>query len=133
MTYCSGCVGGHYVTYALNAMSRSWYKFNDAIVVPVTEQTVSSCEAYILFYRYCALGFFFLFLLSTSNISMKTNVFTCMSVKVTPLVLRFQYKCLKCCRHDGKSLALEMKPSKHISYEICLEHFIASVCFDAIG
>jgi len=47
--------GGHYVTYALNTPSRSWYKFNDDIVVPVTEQAVRSCEAYVLFYRYYAL------------------------------------------------------------------------------
>ena len=52
-----GCTGGHYVTYALNDVSRLWYEFNDAIVAPVNKQTVQSCQAYVLFYRYCSVCF----------------------------------------------------------------------------
>ena len=65
-----GCAGGHYVTYVLNATNRSWYEFNDAIVVPVTEHTVRSCEAYVLFYRYYTLGFLLSSSLSVTEIGM---------------------------------------------------------------
>ena len=65
------CTAGHYVTYALNDTSRSWYAFNDALVVPVTEQTVKSCEAYVLFYRYRSLPSLFSFLLIMTDMDFK--------------------------------------------------------------
>jgi len=43
--------GGHYTTYALNHLTNEWYDFNDDFVTAVSHGYVTSCDAYILFYR----------------------------------------------------------------------------------
>lgn len=44
--------GGHYTCYSLNEQCEQWYEFDDQCVTRVSPETVRSCEAYVLFYRY---------------------------------------------------------------------------------
>ncbi|XP_048587075.1 ubiquitin carboxyl-terminal hydrolase 20 isoform X2 [Nematostella vectensis] len=47
-----GNVGaGHYIAFAKNYISNTWFEFNDSWVTEVSESFVSSVEAYVLFYR----------------------------------------------------------------------------------
>ncbi len=48
---CNLYSGGHYTAYGLNAVNEQWYEFDDQYVTEVDQQTVESCEAYVLFYR----------------------------------------------------------------------------------
>lgn len=41
--------GGHYTAYAKN--NQSWYDFNDSSVREISEGSVVSRDAYLLFYR----------------------------------------------------------------------------------
>ncbi|XP_058801569.1 ubiquitin carboxyl-terminal hydrolase 33 isoform X2 [Phymastichus coffea] len=43
--------GGHYVCYALNAITNQWFEFDDQCVTPVSPETVKNCGAYVLFYK----------------------------------------------------------------------------------
>lgn len=43
--------GGHYTCYALNPIVSQWFEFDDQCVTQVPPETVSNCEAYVLFYK----------------------------------------------------------------------------------
>ena len=46
--------GGHYIAY-VKAVNGQWYVCDDAYVAPVSEEVVSTCQAYMLFYAQQAL------------------------------------------------------------------------------
>jgi ubiquitin carboxyl-terminal hydrolase 20/33 len=43
--------GGHYTCYALNATNYEWYEYDDSHCTQVDATQVTSCQAYVLFYR----------------------------------------------------------------------------------
>lgn len=43
--------GGHYTCMARHPRNGRWYEYDDQMVTQVAEETVSACEAYVLFYR----------------------------------------------------------------------------------
>ncbi|KAH8284603.1 hypothetical protein KR018_005433 [Drosophila ironensis] len=43
--------GGHYTCYARNALNGRWYEYDDQFVLEVAPETVSTCQAYVLFYQ----------------------------------------------------------------------------------
>lgn len=43
--------GGHYTCYAINPGTGQWYELDDHCVMPVSAETVSNAEGYVLFYR----------------------------------------------------------------------------------
>ena len=43
--------GGHYNAYALNAITKKWYLFDDSAVSNINENEIVSSSAYVLFYR----------------------------------------------------------------------------------
>ena len=45
-----GLGGGHYTAFA-QLSDGSWYEFDDDRVCPVTEETIKTSAAYVLFYR----------------------------------------------------------------------------------
>lgn len=45
-----GFGGGHYVTYAIHSENEKWYLFDDERVTETSADTVSSVQAYLLFY-----------------------------------------------------------------------------------
>lgn len=46
-----GLGGGHYTAYGKNAINGKWYDFDDSRVSEVSESTVMTKQAYLLFYR----------------------------------------------------------------------------------
>jgi len=46
-----GLGGGHYTTYALNALQNKWYSFNDTVVSPCQPSNVVTSGGYVLFYK----------------------------------------------------------------------------------
>lgn len=43
--------GGHYTCYGLNPIVSQWFEFDDQCVTQVPPETVTNCEAYVLFYK----------------------------------------------------------------------------------
>jgi ubiquitin carboxyl-terminal hydrolase 6/32 len=45
--------GGHYISYALNTNSKSWYCFNDSSCreIPSAQPNIDPSSAYLLFYE----------------------------------------------------------------------------------
>jgi len=43
--------GGHYTAYAKNKTDEKWYKYDDSSVTKISEQSVRTSSAYVLFYR----------------------------------------------------------------------------------
>jgi ubiquitin C-terminal hydrolase len=46
-----GCMGGHYYSYCLNSIDNRWYEFNDTSVEEMSEGSIVSNTAYVLYYR----------------------------------------------------------------------------------
>ncbi|KAK8915991.1 Ubiquitin carboxyl-terminal hydrolase 9 [Platanthera zijinensis] len=46
-----GLGGGHYTAYAKLIEGNSWYHFDDSHVSPVSEESIKTAAAYVLFYR----------------------------------------------------------------------------------
>lgn len=46
-----GMGGGHYTAYAKNKDDGRWYHFDDSSVTPISEGTVVTKAAYVLFYQ----------------------------------------------------------------------------------
>jgi len=45
------CYGGHYTAYCCNPSTRHWNNFNDSSVRTMSESSVCTKEAYVLFYQ----------------------------------------------------------------------------------
>lgn len=46
-----GVSGGHYTAFAKNQLTKEWYEFNDNVVTKISENSVVSKAAYVLFYK----------------------------------------------------------------------------------
>jgi len=46
-----GLGGGHYIAYAKNYLNQEWYEFNDSSVHKISEDSLVTSSAYVLFYR----------------------------------------------------------------------------------
>lgn len=46
-----GVSGGHYTAFAKNMLTKEWYEFNDNLVTKISEDSVVSKAAYVLFYK----------------------------------------------------------------------------------
>ena len=47
-------MGGHFIAYCRNPISKDWHKYNDSIVTPVTDfkkDVIDFAMPYLLFYQ----------------------------------------------------------------------------------